>query len=74
VDLELKADQADSSVLITEAQTNRLEDDVINGSNQIDRIEKLIYDNIFILIRDFGINVGTWGLREDSTNNFRFID
>ena len=74
IELELRADQADRNILITESQANRLEDDVINGTDQIGRIEKLVFDNIFILIRDFGINIGTWGLKEDTNNNFRFID
>ena len=74
MELEIRADQSDRNILITESQANRLEDDVINGTNQIGRIEKLVFDNIFVLIRDFGINIGTWGLKEDTNNNFRFID
>ena len=37
-------------------------------------MQKLIVENIFVLIRDLGINVGTWGLKEDTSNNFRLVD
>ena len=51
-----------------------MEDQVKNSRDKLVKMRKSIKDDILNLIKNTGLNINSWNLANDGTNNFRITD